>query len=76
MSNSDKLFSSTAGKQAKHLVAAGTAVRAATVLTGATSTAFPLAPLVAPTAVASLPLVVGVGVVAYGVSALCDWLFD
>lgn len=75
MSDSNKLFSSTAGKQVQRATIAGAAVHTATLLTGTVGTAFPLAPVIAP-AILSLPLVLGVRAVAYGVYALWDRLFD
>lgn len=75
MSNSNKLFSSTVGKQAKHVATAVTAANAVRLL-AAGSTAFPMAPVIAPMALVSLPVVLGVAVVAYGISSLMDGLFD
>lgn len=76
MSNSNRLFSSTTGKQVKRATVAGAAAHTATMLTGAVGTALPLAPVIAPATVVSLPLVLGVGAVAYGACALWDRLFD
>ncbi|MBL1266006.1 hypothetical protein [Candidatus Methylomicrobium oryzae] len=77
MSNSNYFFSSPVGKEVKHLATAAGAAARATALLTAGGSAFPLVSAVAaPAAVASLPLVVGVGLLAYGGSKLLDRLFD
>ncbi|ANE56531.1 hypothetical protein [Methylomonas sp. DH-1] len=75
MSNSNYSFSSRVGKEAKHVGAAATAAHAASLVTVG-GTVFPLAPVMAPVAVASLPVVLGVGLATYGACKLLGRLFD